>query len=186
MVTCGSSSTHPLSRTGKWTWPVALFFPFTLPPAHHHLCLLRLPFHPKMGYLPSLSTVFQFFGGVIVLGLASTAGLLYRYQRTLIYPSSFPQGSRTEVLSPSEFGIPFTEEHLNTPDGETLRAFVMLQQAPSEKEIEKGATLNDEPSTTARRRPTIIFLHANAGNMVSARFAVFFARSCSMKGAASS
>lgn len=44
---------------------------------------------------------------------------------------------------------------LTTPDGLRIRAYLMLQ----------GAT-QQEQETEAKRRPTVLFLHANAGNMV--------------------
>ncbi|PWN93886.1 alpha/beta-hydrolase [Acaromyces ingoldii] len=116
-----------------------------------------------MGWIPSLWTTAQAVLSVFVLGVASTAGLLYRYQRSLVYPSNFPQGSRTDVLTPDHFGIPYEDLRLTTPDGETLHAFLMPQKTASEKEKARGENL--DPDETVKRRPTILFLHANAGNM---------------------
>ncbi|KAI8331704.1 Alpha/Beta hydrolase protein [Chlamydoabsidia padenii] len=84
-------------------------------------------------------------------GVASVAGalLLYIYQCDLIYPSSFPDGSRTEVAKPSDFGMKYTEETLLTKDKIKLRAYII--------------TLED--TEEAKRVPTILYFHANAGNM---------------------
>ncbi|EPQ28095.1 uncharacterized protein PFL1_04422 [Pseudozyma flocculosa PF-1] len=138
-----------------------------------------------MGYLPSFYGLAKALGGILLVSLASTAGLLYRYQTSLIYAASFPPGSRTEVATPDEFDIPFTEHQLTTPDGERLRAFAMLQgyrlardkirQIRSQQDLEPER--KSSPTHTAivhtdvvdphlaARRPTILFLHANAGNM---------------------
>lgn len=94
--------------------------------------------------------------GTVTLGVASAAGLLFVYQRGLIYPSSFPEGSRTEVDTPDRYDLPFNEYRLATPDGEKLHAYVMLQ---------KGSDGADEDGV-AKQRPTILMFHANAGNMV--------------------
>lgn len=123
---------------------------------------------------PSLSTVLRVVGGVVVVGLVSTAGLLFRYQTSLIYPSSFPAGSKAEVTTPDEYDLAFTEEQIVTPDGEKLRLFVMLQghRLSSSALIRKStqaqtAQVRTEcfDSALASSRPTVLFLHANAGNM---------------------
>ena len=57
--------------------------------------------------------------------------------------------SRTLVATPPEHGIDRWEEiWLKTDDGEKLHCYLMTQ-----------------PSELARKRPTVIFFHANAGNM---------------------
>lgn len=92
--------------------------------------------------------------GTVAVGVASAAGLLFVYQRALIYPSSFPEGSRTEVDTPDRYDLPFQEFRLNTPDREKLHVYLMLQ---------KGSGSDDED--VAKQRPTILMFHANAGNM---------------------
>lgn len=109
--------------------------------------------------------LFKLFAGVFVVGFGATAVLLWKYQRVLIYPSSFPTGSRTEVATPEEFDLPYSTEWLNTPDGIKLHAYLMLQEKASEKEKNRGESLDKDQ--TVKRRPTVLFLHANAGNMVS-------------------
>lgn len=117
-----------------------------------------------MGYIPSLYGATKAILGIFALGVASTAMLLYRYQRSLVYPSNFPAGSRTEVLTPDQFGIDdFEVIQLETPDGEKLHAYLLSQRQSSVKEKERG--VSDEPNEVMARRPTVLFLHANAGNM---------------------
>lgn len=143
-----------------------------------------------MGYIPSLTSIVRVAGGVLVVSLISTAGLLYRYQTSLIYPSSFPSGSKTQVSTPDEYDLPYTEEELITPDSERLRIFVLLQG--TKLSIRRGpppkiqALEDEKPQQTERKstptqtgitpidvfdlelaskRPTVLFLHANAGNM---------------------
>ena len=48
---------------------------------------------------------------------------------------------------------------LDTPDGLKIKAYLMLQ----------GSSKADQ-ETEAKRRPTVLFLHANAGNMVRLAF----------------
>ncbi|WFD43995.1 bem46 protein, variant [Malassezia psittaci] len=91
--------------------------------------------------------------GTAAVGITTAAGLLFVYQRALIYPSSFPEGSRTEVDTPEQYDLPYREMRLNTPDGEKLHVYVMLQQ-----DGEKDEKLSEE-------RPTIVMFMANAGNM---------------------
>ncbi|KAE8213300.1 hypothetical protein CF327_g3154 [Tilletia walkeri] len=111
----------------------------------------------------SLGALVRILSGVLVLGVASTACLLWRYQGLLVYPASFPSGSRTVVDTPESFGMPYDEVTLTTPDGEQVRCFVILQRTPSDKE--RAAGLSGIGDDTARRRPTIVFFHANAGNL---------------------
>lgn len=142
-----------------------------------------------MGYIPSFGSIFRVVGGVLAVSLISTAGLLYRYQTSLIYPCSFPPGSKAEVNTPDEYDLPYTEEELITPDSERLRIFVMLQgtKLAARKPIPRIQAVEDEklpqlerkstatqtgvtPVDTfdaelAGKRPTVLFLHANAGNM---------------------
>lgn len=82
-------------------------------------------------------------------GLAIAGGLLYAFQSKLIYPANLPSGSRTTVATPDEHGMPDYEEvTLTTPDGVKIRAFVVLYRGES-----------------AGIRPTVLLLHANAGNV---------------------
>jgi hypothetical protein len=121
-----------------------------------------------MNYIPSLYTTGKAVAGVFGVGVASTAMLLYRYQRSLIYPSNFPSGSRTEVMTPDEFGMDdFEELTLDTPDGERLHCYAILQRRASNKERLAGLSdrTDQQADTITARRPTVLLLHANAGNM---------------------
>ena len=83
--------------------------------------------------------------GIAALG----SGLLYLKQNELIYPRGFPAGSRTEVPSPSQFGITSAESvELPTSDGETLHSYLLR---PSNAALSKNIT--------------ILLFHGNAGNI---------------------
>ncbi|KAA1077649.1 hypothetical protein PGT21_014786 [Puccinia graminis f. sp. tritici] len=89
--------------------------------------------------------------------------LLYSFQGKMIYPSSMPQGSREKVPKPSDFEMKDWQEiELVAPDQVVTKAFVILAARRSEKSL-SGKALED----WRRRRPTILMLHANAGNVVS-------------------
>ena len=94
----------------------------------------------------SVSTVARVLAGAAGVTIATLAGLLYVYQTALIYPASFPEGSRTIVDSPSQYGMPYTEHRLVTPDLIKLHVYVI-------------------PHEDEQPRPTVLMLHANAGNM---------------------
>lgn len=84
--------------------------------------------------------------GTVALGAVALGSLLYTQQRALIYCASLPEDSRIVVETPDLYDMPYTEQTLETPDGERLRSYVMRQPKAGE-------------------RPTIIMFHANAGNM---------------------
>ncbi|EFP75690.2 uncharacterized protein PGTG_01021 [Puccinia graminis f. sp. tritici CRL 75-36-700-3] len=87
--------------------------------------------------------------------------LLYSFQGKMIYPSSMPQGSREKVPKPSDFEMKDWQEiELVAPDQVVTKAFVILAARRSEKSL-SGKALED----WRRRRPTILMLHANAGNV---------------------
>ncbi|KAH9454247.1 hypothetical protein Pst134EA_013376 [Puccinia striiformis f. sp. tritici] len=87
--------------------------------------------------------------------------LLYSFQGKMIYPSSMPEGSREKVPQPSEFDIKDWEEiELIASDQVKTKAFVILASSKSEKNA-SGKALADWRA----RRPTILMLHANAGNV---------------------
>lgn len=86
---------------------------------------------------------------LLTVGLVAGAIVVYKFQNKLIYVPHFPLGSRTEVWRPSKFGFPtFEEVFLHTLDGVKLHAFWM-------------PCASADPRTI----PTILYLHANAGNM---------------------
>lgn len=121
-----------------------------------------------------LYTIVKYTTGGLLVGAVGVGGLLYGFQTKLIYPAGIPAGeykslgtiflrvlflilcrplgSRTVVATPDEFDMAFEDVRLRTPDGIQLRAYLMLQA--------------DEPS----RKPTVLLLHANAGNVVSKHY----------------
>ncbi|KOS16547.1 hypothetical protein Malapachy_3008 [Malassezia pachydermatis] len=94
----------------------------------------------------SLGTWVRVTAGFVGIAVASVAGLLYVYQSALVYPSTFPEGSRTHVDTPDSLDMPYTEHRLTTPDRVKLHVYAMSHE--------------DDAS-----RPTVILFHANAGNM---------------------
>ncbi|CAG8444151.1 14352_t:CDS:2 [Ambispora leptoticha] len=85
--------------------------------------------------------------GILVCG---GAALLYIFQCELIYAANFPPGSRQQVSKPTDHGIyKYEDVTLTTKDNVNIRAYVCRQV----------------PEATARISPTILFFHANAGNM---------------------
>ncbi|CAM0141327.1 unnamed protein product [Umbelopsis sp. WA50703] len=85
-----------------------------------------------------------------VLLLAVSCSLaLYIFQCKLIYPANFPSGSRSVIIKPSQYGLPYREVTLTTKDNVALQCY-LLQQKDTE---------------IAKNSPTVIYFHANAGNM---------------------
>jgi abhydrolase domain-containing protein 13 len=87
------------------------------------------------------------------LGLASFMaflGILYYCQNAIIYPATFPPGSRTVVMKPEEFDMfHYDSITLVTSDGIKITGYLIRQ----------------ETAEKTRAAPTILYLHANAGNM---------------------
>ncbi|KAF9385156.1 hypothetical protein CPB97_005103 [Podila verticillata] len=83
------------------------------------------------------------------VAVLSGGALLYHYQCEIIYPANFPEGSRTHVAKPSQYNMPYEDLTLVTPDKVKIKAYLIKQP----------------DDNVARRRPTILYLHANAGNM---------------------
>ncbi|KAM0790934.1 hypothetical protein ACM66B_004240 [Microbotryomycetes sp. NB124-2] len=72
-----------------------------------------------------------------------------------------PQDSRTHVPNPSEFEMPYETVSLTTPDGVRLHAYLIKRPRQDNDGPGGGGDSADEPST----RPTVLLLHANAGNV---------------------
>ncbi|KAF8603712.1 alpha/beta-hydrolase [Ceratobasidium sp. AG-I] len=97
------------------------------------------------------------------------AGLLYYGQNSLIYPSNVPEGSRTKVATPAEYGIPYTDLTFTTSDKVKIRAYLLIQRRTllsADGSLDNGDidAVGDD-AEFARSRPTVLFLHANAGNV---------------------
>lgn len=120
--------------------------------AHQHFCTPSSAMPPLSAHLPSLAGLLKFVAGTLALSLTAGGAALYLGQCRLIYPANMPSGSRTIVPRPDEFAMaPFDEATLVTPDGVKLRAFVIPYARDGVKPSE---------------RPTVLLLHANAGNVV--------------------
>lgn len=50
---------------------------------------------------------------------------IYKLENMLIYPTNYPVDSRYRVDTPDLYDIPFEDVTLETPDGVTLRAYIM-------------------------------------------------------------
>ncbi|PQE31044.1 BEM46 family protein [Rutstroemia sp. NJR-2017a WRK4] len=108
------------------------------------------------GYFEQVSTVSSSLAGYLKFPVLISSGiaallssLLYFKQKALIYPSAIPNGARTHVPRPSEFGLSdFEELVIPTPDGEKLSAFYIRA-----------------PKTRSRKNVTILMFHGNAGNI---------------------
>jgi len=88
--------------------------------------------------------------------------LLYSFQSKMIYPSTMPQGSREKVPRPSDFEMADWEEiELTAPDQVVTKAFVILAKPKPDKTNLRGTALEQWRA----RRPTLLMLHANAGNV---------------------
>lgn len=82
-------------------------------------------------------------------------------QRYIIYPAYAPAGSRKHVDKPDQHKMPIYEDlTLESSDKLKIKAYLILQGAGL-----AGKAGEEE----AKKRPTVLFLHANAGNMVGLR-----------------
>jgi pimeloyl-ACP methyl ester carboxylesterase len=78
-------------------------------------------------------------------------------QRYIIYPSYVPGGSRQQVDTPDKHKMPKYEDlTLESHDKLKIKAFLIMQDGAEE----------------AKKRPTVLFLHANAGNMVGVAYTI--------------
>ncbi|TFK63941.1 alpha/beta-hydrolase [Pluteus cervinus] len=104
-----------------------------------------------------------------VAGLSTlSAGLLWYGQNYLIYPSAFPQGSRVDVATPEEYGIPFQHLTLETEDKVSLKCYLLPQQSDlADLYPEALRVPGNSPQTGDEfisSRPTVIMFHGNGGN----------------------
>lgn len=110
---------------------------------------------PAMDYTSSEWSISMLLRTVKILSATGVscvgvfAAVLYFAQSTLIYPSNFPAGSRTEVQTPKSYDLPYEDVTIDTKDGEKIKAFVMKQ---TDSELRVGGQ-------------TVIICCANAGNM---------------------
>ncbi|WVR05356.1 hypothetical protein IAU60_002370 [Kwoniella sp. DSM 27419] len=130
-------------------------------------------------------TVAKYFFGTSVAAVSIAIGGLWYFQRSMIYPSGFPEGSRTNVPKPIELGMPYEDVTLTTVDHVKIKAYVILarrnpisteemrsmgngeRKQRMDKEMDVWAEeMGDEKTVRyAKSRPTVVFFCANAGNM---------------------
>ncbi|KAA0716029.1 Protein ABHD13 [Triplophysa tibetana] len=98
--------------------------------------------------LLALILTFHLYGGFIllVLILASVAGILYKFQDVLLYFPDQPSSSRLYVPVPT--GIPHENVYIRTKDGVRLNLILLRYTG-------------ENPASA----PTILYFHGNAGNI---------------------
>ncbi|KAJ2048413.1 bem46 protein, variant, partial [Coemansia sp. S155-1] len=101
--------------------------------------------------IASWAPTITYYGLAVVASLVLIAlTIVWMFQRDMVYPAAFPAHSRDRVTLPSQFGMPhFDDIRLETPDKVLIRGYLI-----------KRAT--DEET---RRASTVLYFHANAGNM---------------------
>ncbi|KAF9465466.1 Alpha/Beta hydrolase protein [Collybia nuda] len=120
-------------------------------------------------FLPSLETFAK--GTLATAATLSTvgAGLLWYGQNYLIYPSAFPPGSRIEVPAPSDFGIPYQDLELRTPDGILIRCYLLPQRKSLHADHPEAVRVPYDDSESddefIASRPTVVMFHGNGGNL---------------------
>ncbi|KAH6570552.1 hypothetical protein BASA60_007659 [Batrachochytrium salamandrivorans] len=94
-------------------------------------------------------------------------GAIYYYQTSLIYMAGFPAGSREHVASPDEFQMSNYENiSIRTQDGVMITGYLIKRHLGSARTAE-AASAFAQPSeaTDPLSNYTLLYLHANAGNM---------------------
>ncbi len=124
--------------------------------------------------VPILSSFLSYSLIVFSIFIAILAVLLYSFQGRLIYIPQLPPGSNDEVWQPSRFGWGRAREvdepesgdwkwenvELKTPDGKKLACYWIRASAAQKELIRERNVSSNVPFT-------IIYLQANAGNIVS-------------------
>ena len=142
-----------INLTSFWIFSSVFLF-------HHINCCVALPLSPppitphlriQMAFVDTLLSFMQTAATLAVMLLTAAGGLLYWNQTSIIYPANMPEGSRENVDTPDKYGMKsFEDLSIRSSDGVLLRAHFILQKDGSKR---KHAT-------------TILYCHANAGNMV--------------------
>ena len=72
-----------------------------------------------------LQADYPYAAATAATGTVLAAGGLWYFQRKLIYPSNFPDGSRTNVPLPTAVGLPFEDVTITCADGVKVKAYVI-------------------------------------------------------------
>lgn len=110
------------------------------------------------GWIHGSVVIAQSMAVFLTVATVVMGGLLYKFQRKLVYPSAFPPNSRTQVDVPSKWHMTdFEDLKIPSKDGTLLHCYLIWNK-------------KSESSPPARK--TLLFLQPNAGNMVS--YIVYF------------
>ncbi|KAI8827132.1 Alpha/Beta hydrolase protein [Fimicolochytrium jonesii] len=107
---------------------------------------------------------------VVTVGLGGVF-MLYTYQNNLIYPANFPAGSREVVDTPDKVGLhDFENLTITTPDKVKIKAyFIRRRKASGDNSAQsadgEGLRNRAEKKAGELADTTVIYCHANAGNM---------------------
>eukprot|EP01023_Acetabularia_acetabulum_P031031 TRINITY_DN29219_c0_g4_i1.p1 TRINITY_DN29219_c0_g4~~TRINITY_DN29219_c0_g4_i1.p1 ORF type:complete len:332 (-),score=52.29 TRINITY_DN29219_c0_g4_i1:272-1267(-) len=108
-----------------------------------------------------LSGLSGYFGMLVKLGIgalglsAGVIGLIYHFQRKLLYVPVLPDVPKEYAYYPNQFNLDYEDVHLNTKDGIKLHAWMI-------KGIHSNPGNNSDDKLT---KPTVLFFQENAGNM---------------------
>jgi fermentation-respiration switch protein FrsA (DUF1100 family) len=97
----------------------------------------------QMTYSSVALSSFKWIGYILITVVIASLVLIYTNQTFIIYPSQFPEGSRTTVPNPKEFGLDYEDLTILSKDQTKLHCYFIKGRTPK----------------------TILYLHANAGNM---------------------
>ncbi|KAI9204785.1 Alpha/Beta hydrolase protein [Polychytrium aggregatum] len=108
-------------------------------------------------------------GPMLAVSLISA---LYLYQAELIYPSSIPPGSRTQVALPHECEMSdYDEEMITTPDKVKLHVYAIYKRKGAagfdiiNDPVSRDGMRSRKPGSGSVADYTVLYFHANAGNM---------------------
>lgn len=96
------------------------------------------------------TVIFIVFGGwfSFLFLLICVPAILYNTEDKLVYLPDVPKNSRTAVLVPEFFKLPYETVYIRSIDGTLLHGFFIRQPEPH-----------------CAQAPTVLFLHGNAGNI---------------------
>ncbi|XP_015517703.1 protein ABHD13 [Neodiprion pinetum] len=101
-------------------------------------------------YVLACFLLYWLYGGIFAFFLLCFAitGILYHTEDKLLYHPELPPHSRVYVPAPSMFSLPYQSVYTRSGDGTMLHMFFISQTEEKAKKV-----------------PTLLFFHGNAGNM---------------------